>query len=109
MGKFDKEKSVKIGRDNKTIFVDSNKFGQEWQVLPGEPHLFHDMGDGPQAPSKCLIPTKKDLRRRLSETTITIEEAEMACAGVGMDNPEEFDLCVFDVMASGDMDMSGAY
>jgi len=38
-----------------------------------------------------------------------MEEAEKACAGVGAENPGEFDLCVFDVMASGDRDMVGAY
>lgn len=99
------EKSLKIGRDHKTILDDLNAFGQEWQVLESEPMLFHDI-DGPQAPTRCEIPSNVQVRRRLAESTITLESAEIACASV---SKEDFNLCVFDVMASNDKKIAGAY
>lgn len=110
MGKFDKsnKKSLKVSRDNQLVFDDANKFGQEWQVRSDEPQLFHDKGDGPQAPSKCEIPSKTVLRRRLAESNISIEKAEIACSSL-KPNMEDYDLCIFDVMVSGDEGMVGAY
>jgi len=105
MGSF--KDSQWMARDGKTVFSDANDFGQEWQVLPNEPTLFHTAGDGPQAPSKCQIPSKTALRRRLVKSDVTIEEAEKVCAG--MVDTADLDLCVFDVMASGDKEIARAY
>lgn len=68
---------LKLARDNSTSFEDINDFGQEWQVLPGEPKLFHNI-EGNQAPMKCVLPTSTT--RRLGESSITLEEAQRACA-----------------------------
>jgi len=95
----------KLGRDGTTI-EDFNVFGQDWQVLETEPKLFHDITDNIQAPSHCEIPSKFEMRRRLSESSITEEEAKLACSGVPSD---ELNLCIFDVMASNDKDAAGAY
>merc|ERR1712176_932025 len=54
--------NTKLGRDGTTVFTDPNEFGQEWQVLPSEPNLFHNI-DGPQAPQKCIVPEAQSLRR----------------------------------------------
>ena len=94
-----------VARDKKTTLGNANEFGQEWQVLPSEGMLFHSV-EGPQAPAKCAIPQVSNVRRRLLESKISEEEAEIACARV---NAEDFDLCVFDVMATGDNDVVGAY
>merc|ERR1711862_902758 len=59
-----------------------------------------------QHPTRCEIPTKSSIRRRLAESKITLAEAEQACSGVVQ---PEFDLCVFDVMATNDKDVAGAY
>ena len=97
----------KLGRDGVTIIDDTDEFGQEWQVLPTESKLFHENGDDiVQAPTHCEIPSKTEMRRRLDEAHLTVEEAEMACSRI---NPDEFDLCVFDVMASNDKNLAGAY
>merc|ERR1719410_174579 len=97
----------KLGRDGVTIFNDSDKFGQEWQVLPTESKLFHENGDEiVQAPAQCEIPSKSEMRRRLDDGLLTIEEAKMACSRT---NPEDFDMCVFDVMVSNDKNFAGAY
>lgn len=96
-----------LGRDGKTTFTDLNNFGQEWQVLSSESKIFQVV-DGPQHPSKCDAPGKAVMRRRLARSDVSREEAEIACAHAAV-NREEFDLCVFDVMAIGDKSVAGAY
>merc|ERR1712166_298641 len=98
---------IMLGRNGKAIIPEFNNFGQEWQVLSSEPKIFHVV-DGPQHPSKCDAPSKAVMRRRLAQTIISREEAEIACARVGV-SEDEFDLCVFDVMAIGDKTAAGAY
>jgi len=95
----------RVGRDGVSIKETPVEFGQEWQVLPSENVLFHTK-EGPQAPTKCEIPSAEELRRRLGEISISVEDAELACSRV---NPEDFDLCVFDVMATNNKETSGAY
>ena len=104
MGSFD-ERGMKLGRDEVTVFDDINEFGMEWQVLAWEAKLFHK-ADGPQHPAMCEMPTKMALRRRLAESTITLGEAEAACSRAKW---KERDLCVYDVMATNDKDVAGAY
>jgi hypothetical protein len=102
MGTF--PEGLKIGRD-KTIIDDINAFGQEWQVLSTEQNLFHDI-EGPQHPEQCDIPSSVDMRRRLAESLVTVEEAEKACIGADSKDKE---LCIFDVMATNDQSSAGAY
>merc|ERR1711934_526901 len=90
----------KLGRDGMNIIEDINTFGQEWQVLPSEDMLFHNV-EGPQPPHKCEIPQASNIRRRLLESDVSQEEAKISCAGV---DPDVFEMCVFDVMATGDKD-----
>jgi len=96
-----------VGRDGKTAISDYNKFGQEWQVLSSEPKIFRVV-DGPQHPLQCEVPNKTSMRRRLAESIISREEAKTACGQIGV-NEDEFDLCIFDVMAIGDKNAAGAY
>jgi len=96
----------KLARDGITEVHDFNKFVQEWQVLPTEPKLFHEVGGVPQSTASCDIPSSSDMRRRLGEVSITAEEAETACSQV---EPALFDMCVFDIMVSNDKDLVGAY
>jgi hypothetical protein len=99
-----------IARDGKTVIDDANVFGQEWQVLDTEPTLFQTVRF-PQHPNICTMPTPvqaSELRRRLSESSSVDQlAAEKACAhwGGGKDD------CVFDVLATGDLEMAmvGAY
>jgi len=95
----------KFGRDKKTVIEDNNAFGQEWQVLASEEMLFH-VAEGPQAPEKCIIPSLDTIRRRLEESSITLDAAEIACSRVSVD---DFDSCVFDVLAMNDRDVAGSY
>jgi len=103
MGSF--PEGLKLARDNTSVIDELDAFGQEWQVLASEPNLFHNI-EGPQHPIGCEIPRHSEMRRRLGESTITIEEARKACANLNVD---VMDLCVFDVMATGNESIVGAY
>jgi hypothetical protein len=99
-----------IARDGTTVIDDANAFGQEWQVLNTEPSLFQTVRF-PQHPNGCTMPTPVQanlLRRRLAETSSVDElAAEKACANWGEGKSD----CVFDVLATGDLEMAvvGAY
>lgn len=94
-----------IARDGKTVLSDANEFGENWQVVPSDGILFHNK-EGPQSPEKCEIPLASNIRRRLAESIISEEDAKIACARV---DPSDFDICVFDVMATGAKDVVGIY
>jgi len=96
-----------VGRFNPlSSMKDRNAFGQEWQVLSSDPKLFHSV-EGPQYPARCVLPTKSSLRRRLSKSEISREDAEVSCSSITDD--EERDLCIFDVMATNDKVTAEAY
>ena len=48
----------------------------------------------------------KNVRRRLQDAKISREEAEKACAKHGAGDRE---ACIFDVMATGDLDMAESF
>jgi len=62
-----------------------------------------------QFPELCIGPEdpRGDRTRRLGESSITEEQAEAACGGL----KDEWDRkdCVYDILASQDMGMVGAY
>ena len=95
-----------LARDGKTVIHDIDEFGREWQVLSSEPKLFQTI-QMPQHPQECAMPPQSTVdRRRLGEATITEEAAAKACGHV---SPEDFDFCVYDVLATSDISMAGAY
>ena len=96
----------KVGRDGHTVIDDADAFGQEWQVLRGEHHLFQNIVT-PQHPQRCTPPPKRSTHhRRLGEQVVDREAAEKACEGV---SEEDLEFCIFDVMATSDTDMAQAY
>jgi hypothetical protein len=104
MGSYPEGK--RVGRDGKTVFMDDAiAFGKEWQVLASESMLFRNL-EGPQHPQECDMPTETKVKRRLGESRISKQDAELACDRV---NSEDFDACVFDVLATNDKGMAGAY
>jgi len=92
-----------LGRDNRVV-SDWNEFGQEWQVLPTEPKLFHNL-DGPQSPEKCQIPSQEEMRRHLKDSKISPEEAQAACAHA----QDEKEFCVFDVLVTSNKAVAASY
>jgi len=97
-----------FARDGSTVINDFTELGNEWQVLPVDEMLFHDVAK-PQFPEKCLIPEdpRGARRRRMGESSITIEEAERACSTLS-DSLSRKD-CVYDILATQDLDMVGAF
>ena len=88
---------------------DAIGFGKEWQVGFDEPALFHTI-EGVQFPEECAMPdvetSSAKKRRRLGESMISQEDAAVACAHAHAD---EFDVCIFDVLATNDRELAGAY
>jgi len=107
MGDFKTGKT--LARDGVTVMNDYTEFGDEWQVLPSEPKLFHQ-GAHPQFPELCIKPEdpRGERKRRLAESNISIEDAEAACAKSLSDELSIKD-CVYDIMATQDLDMVGAF
>mmetsp|Transcript_21797 Transcript_21797/g.53884 ORF Transcript_21797/g.53884 Transcript_21797/m.53884 type:complete len:435 (-) Transcript_21797:1732-3036(-) len=98
-----------LARDGSTVFDDFTDFGDEWQVLPSESKLFHEIAH-PQFPELCIKPEdpRGERKRRLAESTISIEQAEAACAMLNKDLLTIKD-CVYDILATQDLDMVGAF
>eukprot|EP00980_Cylindrotheca_fusiformis_P008635 scaffold1836_cov97-Cylindrotheca_fusiformis.AAC.2 len=97
-----------LARDGATELHDFSVYGNEWQVLPHDAMLFHDVS-APQFPKKCMAPEdpQGERRRRLDESSIMEEEAEAACAS--LPDPMDRKDCVYDIIATQDMGMIGAY
>ena len=98
-----------LARDGATVMHDFTEFGDEWQVLPSEPKLFHEVAH-PQFPEICLKPEdpRGERKRRLAESNISIEAAEAACGAV-LSDPLTIKDCIYDILATQDMDMVGAF
>jgi len=106
LGDFNTGKT--LARDGHTVMNDFWEYGNEWQVLPFEHMLFHETSE-PQFPEKCIMPEdpRGERRRRLAESTISEEQAEAACAHL-KDAADRKD-CVYDILATQDLGMVGAY
>jgi hypothetical protein len=94
----------RVGRDGKLI-SDVNEFGLEWQVRDTEDKLFHN-AVGPQYPQKCIIPSVAETEERNKNYTVSLEDAELACAGVPA---VKRDQCIFDVRQTSDLHMARVY
>jgi len=103
MGRFPDGK--RLGRDKVSAFENDNEFGQQWQVLSSDPKLFSSI-EGPQYPSQCEILSSLEMRRRLAENTVPLADAQNACSQVKI---EEYETCVFDVMATNNKEITKAY
>jgi len=106
LGDFDTGRT--LARDGVTELHDYSELGNEWQVQPSEGMLFVDVQQ-PQFPRKCLLPEdpQGQRRRRLDESSVSVEQAEAACASL----PTMLDRkdCVYDILATQDLDMVGAF
>merc|ERR1711935_516102 len=103
----------RIARDGLTMLKSNDEYGQEWQVQSA-PKLFRQE-DGPQFPKRCIISHYAHSahsvslrgRRRLSEETVTEVDAEDACSNILLG--DELKECIYDVLATGDIESAGAY
>ncbi|CAJ1948991.1 unnamed protein product [Cylindrotheca closterium] len=97
-----------LARDGVTVLSDFSEFGSEWQVLPSDEMLFYTTEE-PQFPQKCIEPEdpRGQRRRRLDESSISETEAEKACSA--LKDPMDRKDCVYDILATQDLDMVGAF
>ncbi|CAJ1968716.1 unnamed protein product [Cylindrotheca closterium] len=97
-----------LARDGSTVLNDFTDLGQEWQVIPSDGHIFHESST-PQFPELCIEPEdpRGDRARRLAESSITEAEAEAVCSK--LKDPLDQKDCVYDILATQDMDMVGAF
>ena len=104
MGEYPSGK--KLARDGVTVMNDTDSFGKEWQVSD-EPTLFYNTGTV-VVPEECAMPNPVERTmaktRRLGESLLTRDAAELACAHAV--NTGE---CVFDVLATNGIGFAGAY
>ena len=100
-----------MARNGTTVFESNNTdaFSKEWQVMPSDPQLFHSV-DGPQYPEQCRMPKplQNKQQRRLA-SSISQEDAELACNHVLIKGHPEFNSCVLDVVTTGDVQVADGY
>ena len=97
-------------RDGKKDLTDEwNSYGEEWQVQGNDPKLFM-VNRAPQHPTGCRYEAEDEHRRfrgrRLEDKSgvdTTIEVATDACVGA---KGHKKQFCIFDVMATGDLDIA---
>jgi hypothetical protein len=97
-----------VSRDGITDMYDYAELGDEWQVLPSEPRLFHEVSH-PQFPEACIQPEdpRGERKRRLEESSVSVEQAEKACAT--LKDPLSIKDCIYDILATQDLEMVGAF
>lgn len=113
-----------LARDGKMDLTGEwNTYGENWQVLTGEPKLFQDADRVPQHPVGCIYGEVHDERfslkthklrhrRRLmeytsgsrSENKVSVVEAEKACAHAAAGVKKQF--CIDDVIATNDVELA---
>ena len=95
-----------VGRSG-DIFDNYQDFGFEWQVNPEDPQLFAHQRE-PQLPyEKCRMPDNAAAsvgRRLRAQNKKLYNEATQACAG-----SSDYDLCIDDVLATGEVDIADAF
>lgn len=100
-----------LARNRMDVIEDFIDFGFEWQVNPAldDPVLFTESRE-PQLPyEKCRMPTGvAQASRRLRAANRALYDAAVeACSA--HNEPENVDLCVNDVLLTGDMELASAW
>jgi len=88
-----------FGRNNKTILKNSKIFAEEWQVLNSEPMIFHEARP-PQYPQPCKMAPSN--ARRIED----VKAQRMAHKACSRFSGDSFDMCVMDVLQTGDVNMA---
>ena len=112
----DFESGAWLGRDGREMTSSADDFGFEWQVNPaaGDVPIFRHARQ-PQLPyEKCRLPTASRPSRRRRQLRgdsdlVLFTQAEQACRRRHHHAPldqVDFDLCVHDVVATGDVGMA---
>lgn len=84
-------------------------YGFEWQVNPKTDGQLFRKARAPQLPyESCRLPTAaRPSRRALRSDNVLHQQAQVACAQV--ENGHDFELCVDDIMMTGDVGLALAW
>jgi len=93
-----------FARDGSRLF-DDIQFAEEWQVLDTEPKLFK-VSRYPQHPVGCISPPENTVRRMIEAEGDLYRKANKACSFA---EDADRDFCIFDVLATGDLEMAEPY
>mmetsp|Transcript_46246 Transcript_46246/g.112083 ORF Transcript_46246/g.112083 Transcript_46246/m.112083 type:complete len:312 (+) Transcript_46246:839-1774(+) len=97
-----------LARDGASELHDFVQLNDEWQVLPGEPRLFHQVAH-PQFPHNCIRQEyPSETKSMISEPRVSVEEAEKSCSSV-LDDATLIKECISYVMAGRDSDVVGDF
>jgi len=93
-----------IGRDGR-VMENFDEYGFEWQVNPEDNIIFRDATRSPQLPyEQCRMPTgARPSRRHLRSNLVLVAQAQEACAHM---SGKGLDLCVDDVLTTGDVGLA---
>lgn len=99
-----------LARNGLTLVQEFTDFGQEWQVRPLTDSLLFQETRAPQFPEECRLPPLAvgQRHRRLKETDLVEEQKLRKEANEACVHREDFEDCVFDVMATGDLGLAVA-
>jgi len=96
-----------IGRDGVSEFVNTNEYGEEWQVQPFEGMLFLEARESEfvacKYPNKKAVATARKLRSQEGFDLL----AEEACQH--LDTSIDYEFCVEDVLTTGDVRIAAGY
>ena len=108
MGDF--ETGDMFARDGKTVILDPEKYGREWQVRPEEDGTIFAASREPQYPRGCTKPDVNAVHakatRRLGEVRISEALAAEECAKFTY---SEIPNCIKDVLKTQDLDIAAIY
>jgi len=97
-----------LDREGTTVINDVNDFGFEWQVRPDTDQQLFLEQRAPIYPAQCNMPSESQKERHLSDALRggLMVEAKRVCAHK---SPEDFDFCIQDVLATGDVGIAHAW
>jgi hypothetical protein len=94
-----------LSRDQTRIIDIEDEFGLEWQVRSDDAMLFRTVR-APQWPQQCNLPAITERHLKLYDDEEKVDRAEELCAHK---NGDDFDWCLFDVLAMEDESVAGAW
>lgn len=107
LGKF--EDGSMVDREGAPFNSSFEAYAFEWQVnhLAGDPSLFMDADRSPQLPfERCRMPTGGRPARRLLRANNELYEKATAACSAAVTNDGDLDLCIDDVMTTGEVGLA---
>ncbi|CAJ1959563.1 unnamed protein product [Cylindrotheca closterium] len=94
-----------LARDGATELQGFEDLVDEWQVIPSEPKLFHQLAH-PQFPDKCIRRESSSgaSKSHFSKPAVDVEQAEAICSGA-LDDATVINDCISYILLGRDLDV----